>query len=85
MDGYELDEADDSVRLLISEFDGQANLGVINKSRAEDLFAQLQAFLEESASSGIWTTVLGQSGQTRELYGIIEGKHAAKEGGARCI
>ena len=85
VDGYELDEADDSIRLLIAEFSGDEKLETITKTRAEIVFSQLKAFLEESASGNIWNTTLGESAETRELASLIEQKHLKKPDQARSV
>jgi len=85
VDGYELDEADDSIRLLIAEFSGGEQLQTITKTRAEIIFSQLKAFLEESAAGTIWNTDLAVSVQTKELSGLIEQKHLQKPGLPRSV
>lgn len=85
VDGYELDEADDSVRLLIADFNGEEELQTITKTRVDSVFSQLKAFVEESSSGQIWNSSLGQSSQTRELSGTIEQLHARKIDGSRSV
>jgi hypothetical protein len=48
VDGYEYDEIDNSVRLLISDFSGKEDLETITKTRVESIFGQLKAFVEFS-------------------------------------
>lgn len=85
VDGYELDEADDSVRLLISDFNGEEELQTITKTRVDSVFSQLKAFVEESSSGQIWNSSLGKSSQTRELSGTIEQLHARNIDGSRSV
>lgn len=85
VDGYELDEADDSIRLLVADFKGGQELQTITKTRADSIFAQLKAFLEESATGKIWSSSLGGSQQTKELSGTIEGLHARARDGKRSV
>ena len=85
VDGYELDEADHSIRLLIADFKGEGELETITKTRVDSVFAQLKAFAEESSSGEIWSSSLGKSPQTRELSGTIEQLHARKVDGSRSV
>lgn len=85
VDGYEIDEADDSVRLLIADFKGAEMVETITKSRAESLFSQLAAFVEESISGRIWSSSSDESAQTRELSGLLEQRHPVREDGSRSI
>lgn len=85
VDGYELDEADDSIRLLIADFKGGEEVETLTRTRADSIFAQLKTFVEESASGNVWTSALGESIQTRELAGTIEQRHRQREGGARTV
>lgn len=84
VDGYELDEADGSIRLLIADFTGGDVLQTITRTRVDTVFAKLRVFVEESASGKIWTA-LSESAQTRELSGIIEQKHQQKVDGSRSV
>lgn len=83
VDGYELDEVDDSIRLLIADFGGREELETITRTRADSVFAQLKAFVEESSSGKVWSSSLGESVQTKELSGTIEQLHRQKEDGCR--
>jgi len=78
VDGYELDEVDDSIRLLIADFGGGDSLETITKTRAESIFSQLTAFVEESASGNVWSSTQGTAEQTRELSSLIEQKHGSR-------
>ncbi len=85
VDGYELDEVDDSIRLLIADVHGGKELETITKTQVNSAFAQLKAFVEESASGQITTSSLSGSQQTTELSGIIEQRHAIKTDGSRSV
>lgn len=78
VDGYELDEADNSIRLLIADFKGGSEVETITKTRAESVFSQLKAFVEESSSGKIWSSPLGGGIQTKELSGTIERLHTSR-------
>jgi len=85
VDGYELDEADDSIRLLIADFKGGQELETITRTRADTVFAQLKAFVEESSSGRIWSSSLGESLQTKELSSTIERLHGKGADGSRSV
>jgi hypothetical protein len=85
VDGYELDEVDDSIRLLIADFRGGEETETITRTRAESIFAQLKAFVEESSSGKIWSSSLSESIQTKELSGLIEQRHCVREDGSRSV
>lgn len=85
VDGYELDEADDSIRLLIADFKGADELETITKTRAGAIFTQLKAFVEESSSGKVWSSTLGESVETKELAGMIEQRHRQKNDGSRSV
>lgn len=85
VDGYELDEADDSIRLLIADFKGEQELETITKTRAESVFAQLKAFVEESSTGRIWSSSLGAGLQTKELSSTIERLHGLRADGRRSV
>ena len=85
VDGYELDEADDSIRLLICDFSGESELETITKTKAEALFSQLSAFIEESVSGRILALTHSHEQQTRELSSVIESKHKQKTDGTRSV
>jgi hypothetical protein len=85
VDGYELDEVDDSIRLLIADFRGGEDIETITRTRAESIFAQLKAFVEESSSGKIWNSSLSESIQTKELSGLIEQRHCVREDGSRSV
>jgi hypothetical protein len=46
VDGFEFDEADNSLRVLIAEFSGDSNLETITRSRVDQIFGKLKAFFE---------------------------------------
>ncbi len=83
VDGYELDEVDDSIRLLIADFGGGEELETITRTRADSVFAQLKTFLEESSSGRVWSS--SQTVQTKELSGLIEQRHHMKDDGSRSV
>ncbi|HQO62896.1 MAG TPA: AIPR family protein [Syntrophorhabdus sp.] len=83
VDGYEIDETDDSIRLLIADFNGGTDIVTLTKTRAEAVFSQLKSFVEESASGRILNSPHGDSQQTRELSGLIEQKHGFRGYGSR--
>lgn len=85
VDGYEIDEVDDSIRLLITDFRGAAELETINGSRATSVFAQLKAFVEESASGKIWSSSMSDSVQTSELSGTIQNAHQLRADNSRSV
>jgi hypothetical protein len=85
IDGYELDELDESIRLLIADFKGEAVTEVITKTRAEQIFGQLRSYIEESASGRIWASASNDTAQVRELSSIIEQKHQKKLDGTRSV
>ncbi len=85
VDGYEIDEVDDSIRLLITDFRGGKELETINGSRAATVFTQLKAFLEESASGKIWSSSMSEFLQTSELSGTIQNSHQLRSDGSRSV
>ena len=85
VDGYELDEVDDSIRLLIADFSGSEEIETITRTRADAVFAQLKAFVEESSSGKIWSSSLSESIQTKELSRTIEQRHCVREDGSRSV
>jgi len=85
VDGYEVDEADDSIRLLIADFKGEPEIEPLNRARAESVFSQLRSFVEESANGREFTNEEKTLLQTAELSRLIESKHAIREGDSRSI
>jgi len=85
VDGYEVDDVDDSIRLLITDFNGGNEPETLTKTRAESVFSQLKAFIEESASGKIWSSMQGEAVQISELSGLIEQKHASRDDGTHAI
>lgn len=85
VDGYEMDDVDDSIRLLICDFGGGETPETITKTKAETLFSQIRSFVEDSASGRIWSSALGEERQTQELSSIIESKHRQKADGTRTV
>ncbi len=85
VDGYEIDELDNSIRLLIADFKGGSDLETITRTRADSVFTQLKAFVAESTSGKIWSSTLSENIQTRELSGLIEQMHQLQADGSRSI
>ena len=52
VDGFELDEADNSLRILIADFSGAAELETITKTKVDQIFGKLKAFVEFSLAGG---------------------------------
>lgn len=77
VDGYEFDESDDSVRLVVAEFSGGLQPEVITRTRAEAIFGQLQTFLDDSLSKRIWNNVPEDMNDGLELAGMLADKHPA--------
>lgn len=75
VDGYELDESDDSMRLVIADFSGTSQVDAITRTRIDALFGQLQAFVEDALSSRIWSNVPDGMEDGLELAGMISNKH----------
>lgn len=69
VDGYEFDESDDSLRLVITELYGSNELTTLPKAKAETLFSQLIAFVEDSITGRI------QKDNNIELAKLIADKH----------
>lgn len=80
VDGYEVDEIDDSIRLLISDFNPQNKLETLTKTKAESIFSQLKAFVDESVSGRMWSNATSSLDQVHELTGILENYHGVKDG-----
>lgn len=77
IDGYELDESDDSMRLVIADFSGGGQPDPLTRSKAESLFGQIQAFVEDALSGRIWNNVPDGMEDGLELAGMIRDKHGA--------
>lgn len=80
VDGYEVDEIDDSIRLLIAEFNPESTLETLTRTKAEGVFSQLKAFIEEAVTGRIWTNASSNVGQVNELTNILESYHGIKDG-----
>jgi len=85
VDAYEIDEADDSIRLLVADFDGGDQLETIGRTRVDSVLAQLKAFVEDSITGKIRNSSLAESEQTAELARIIEQRHRRSVTGARGV
>lgn len=71
IDGYQHDEADSSLRLIICDFSGNESPEIMTRTRAEASFKQVQAFIEDSISHRIWSeSSIGES-DGAELAGMI--------------
>lgn len=80
IDGYQLDEADDSIRLIICDFSAEESPDSLTRSRAETFFRQVEAFVDDSSSGRIWSeSGVGES-DAAELASILEsrGKTASR-------
>jgi hypothetical protein len=71
IDGYELNEVDGSVRILISDFSGSSDVETLTKTRMDALFGQLRAFSEE-AISGRYAGSNFDNDETSEIAGWLE-------------
>jgi len=52
IDGFEFDEADSSLRLLIADFSGDEILETITRTRIDQIFGQLRSFVEFCLAGG---------------------------------
>lgn len=52
IDGFELDEADNSLRLLIADFSGNEVMETITRTRVDQIFGQLKAFIDFCLADG---------------------------------
>lgn len=77
VDGYELDESDDSMRLIICDFAGGNETGSLARGRAESLVGQLQAFVEDSLSGRISDSASEGIEEGVQLARMIASKHAS--------
>jgi len=55
IDGFEFDEADSSLRVLIVDFSGDPNLETVTRTRVDQIFGQLRAFIEFCLAGGFET------------------------------
>lgn len=55
VDGYQQDDADSSLRLIVCDFSGEKTPESMTRTRAEISFKQVQAFVEDSISNRIWS------------------------------
>src|SRR5690606_4122772 len=55
VDGYQQDEADSSLRLIVCDFSGEEISESMTRTRAENSFKQVQAFIDDSVSKRIWS------------------------------
>jgi hypothetical protein len=75
VDGYELDESDDSMRLVIADFSGTNQPDPLTRTRAEALFGKIQGFVEDALSQRLWGNVPAGMEDGLELVGTIGDKH----------
>ncbi len=75
VDGYQQDEADSSLRLIICDFSGEPVPESMTRSRAETSFKQVQAFIEDSMSDRIWSESGIGGSDGAELAGMIAAGH----------
>ena len=54
VDGYQMDDADDSIHLAICDFSNSTALETITKTEANNLFKQLQHYVEVCLDRSIW-------------------------------
>lgn len=76
VDGYEYDESDDSIRLVIIDYSGNIQSESLTRAKTESLFGQLQVFVEESLSGRIWSNVPEGMEDGLELAGVVANKHS---------
>lgn len=71
IDGYQLDDADSSLRLIVCDFSVAREPEIMTRTRAEVAFKQVQTFVEESFSNKIWSeSGMGRS-DASELASLI--------------
>ena len=75
VDGFELDEADNSLRILISDFSGQEELETITKTKIDQIFGKLKAFVEFSLVGGFQAEEYSEDRllQVRSFANLIRG------------
>jgi hypothetical protein len=52
VDGFEFDEADNSLRVLIADFSGNSSLETVTRTRVDQIFGQLRGFFEFCFAGG---------------------------------
>lgn len=72
VDGYQLDEADDSIRLIVCDFSAEDDPDRLTRTRAEASFRQVQTFIEDSRSGRIWSESGAAESDAAELASMIE-------------
>jgi hypothetical protein len=75
VDGFELDEADNSLRILIADFSGQEELQTITKTKVDQIFGKLKAFVEYSLIGGFQAEEYLEESflQVRSFANLIKG------------
>lgn len=72
IDGYQLDEADDSIRLIVCDFSLEENTDSLTRTRAEASFRQVETFIDDSRSGRLWSeSGVGES-DAAELVSMLE-------------
>ena len=78
VDGYEYDEIDNSIRLLISDFSEDKKLETITKTKVESIFGQLKAFVEFSLDGRLGEELTGNhdSSEVKSLADLLRNTEA---------
>jgi len=71
IDGYQLDEADSSLRLIICDFSGEDEPESMTRGRAEASFSKVQAFIENVLSNPIHDNPAISDSDASELASIL--------------
>jgi len=75
VDGYQLDEADDSIRLVICDFSAEEESpDSLTRTRAEASFRQVEAFIDDSSCGRIWSESGIGEFDAAELASMIESR-----------
>lgn len=72
VDGYQLDEADDSIHLIVCDFSAEDDPERMTRTRAEASFRQVHTFIEDSRSGRIWSESGAGESDAAELASMIE-------------
>lgn len=71
IDGYQQDEADGSLRLIVCDFSGEQRPESMTRTRAEASFKQVQVFIEDSVASRIWSEAGAGESDAAELASLL--------------
>ncbi|MDB3999139.1 AIPR family protein [Litorivicinus sp.] len=71
VDGYQLDEADQSIHIIVTDFEPGEEIRTITKSDAENIFRQAEHFVEICSEGSIWDRTSSVNDQP-ELSSYIE-------------